>query len=100
MAKAKLPLQPLYIDKHKVVRFRENKVLEALREAAAQRGFTLNDLAVMDLPREDWQQFAQLIGYSLSGYSELSYVTDKAYERAAKAAPKIPRRRASRKASD
>jgi len=33
----------------------------------------------MDFPKEDRQQLAQLIGYSLSGYSELGYVDDDAF---------------------
>lgn len=45
--------------------------------------------------REEQQQFAQLIGYSKSGYSELrSYVTDKAWGRAqALPVPKKPRKK-------
>ncbi len=34
----------------------------------------MNDLAVKDFSDEDRCQFAQLIGYSISGYEELSYV--------------------------
>lgn len=76
------PIQPLYLDRHKVIRFHENKIVSFL---ARDR---LNELAAMNcFSREDWQQLAQLIGYSLSGYGELSYVTDKAYERAAQTYP-------------
>lgn len=45
----------------------------------------MNDLADMDFTNEEWRQFAQLIGYSLSGYSELSYVDDAAYNEAVSA---------------
>ena len=40
--------------------------------------FTLNDLCV-GFTDEDRIQFAQLIGYSLSGFSDLSYVDDQTY---------------------
>lgn len=39
----------------------------------------MNKLAMLDFSKEDRQQFAQLIGYSLDGYGELSYVDDDAY---------------------
>ncbi len=47
----------------------------------------LNRLACMDFSDDDRQQFAQLIGYSLSGYGDLqSYVDDHAYATAAEMA--------------
>jgi hypothetical protein len=39
---------------------------------------------MLPFSNEDRQQFAQLIGYSLGGYSELSYVDDDAYKAAEK----------------
>jgi hypothetical protein len=92
VAKAPLPLQPIFRDKHGALRFRENKMVSALLDWASSRGMSLNEMAVMDFSKEDRQQFAQLIGYSLSGYSELSYVTDKAWERAQQAGKAIKRR--------
>ena len=80
MAKAKHPVQPLVRDKHRVLRFKPNKIVQFLLDAGP---FDMNKLAVMDFPREDREQFAQLIGYSLSGFSELSYVRDSTYERTA-----------------
>ena len=38
----------------------------------------------MNFPKEDWEQLAQLIGYDLSGFSELPYVSDETYETALK----------------
>ena len=46
---------------------------------------SLNELAAMDFPREDRVQLAQLIGYSILGFGELSYVSDEDYERAERA---------------
>lgn len=42
----------------------------------------MNHLAIRDFCRDDAEQFAQLIGYSLSGFSELSYVSDEVYSAA------------------
>jgi hypothetical protein len=92
MAKVQHPLQEIYKDRHGALRFRENKMVSALLDWASSRGMSLNEMALMDFSKEDRQQFAQLIGYSLSGYSELSYVTDKAYERAERAAKAKVRR--------
>jgi hypothetical protein len=76
MRKAKHPLQPLVKDEYGVVRFKPNKIVRYLLDNG---GIDLNWLATIDFSREDREQFAQLIGYSLSGFSELSYVRDKTY---------------------
>ena len=44
--------------------------------------FDMNQLALMDFAPEEREQFAQLIGYSLSGFGELSYVSEEAYSAA------------------
>lgn len=78
------PIQPLEKDSQGTLRFKENKIVSFLLD----KGPTdLNDIAIMNFDDEDRQQFAQLIGYSLDGYGELSsYVSDEAYEAAAKMA--------------
>ena len=43
----------------------------------------MNHLARIGFTDDDRQQFAQLIGYSLSGYGDLSYVDDRTYATAA-----------------
>lgn len=83
--KAKHPTQPLYLDCKGIIRFKSNKIVEAMLELGRQgTKFDLNSLAVMNLPDEDWVQFSQLIGYSLSGFGDLSYVSDKVWKRVAK----------------
>lgn len=77
---AKHPVQPLIKDEHGIVRFKKNDIVRYLLDAGP---FDMNSLAIMPFSQEDHEQFAQLIGYSLSGFSELSYVRDKTYERAA-----------------
>ena len=72
----KHPIQPLEKDKSGVLRFKENAIVRHLLDNG---GIDLNKIACMDFSADDRQQFAQLIGYSLRGYSELSYVDDDAY---------------------
>lgn len=82
------PIQPLAKDEHGVMRFKPNTIVRYL---LGHGGLNLNDLTrVGHFPDEDWEQFAQLIGYSLSGFSELSYVSNKTY-RAAELMSKEPR---------
>lgn len=49
----------------------------------------LNALAMMKFPQEDREQFAQLMGYSICGYHELSYVSDESAAEASLAAKKV-----------
>lgn len=80
MSKAKHPIQPLVKDEQGVVRFKKNAIVRMLLDIGT---IDMNKLGTMDFSNEDRIQFAQLIGYSLSGFSELSYVDDKTYELAA-----------------
>ena len=73
MKAPKHPLQPIIIDKHKVARFKSNRIVEWLLENAQANGFDMNTLAMMDFDKNDRWQFAQLIGYSVSGIGDLSY---------------------------
>jgi hypothetical protein len=72
------PIQPVELDSSKVVRFKQNAIVQHLLDFAGQHGCNMNTLAALSFSREDRQQFAQLIGYSVSGYSELNYVDDDA----------------------
>ena len=75
----KHPIQPIAPDEHGTLRFKANAIVRHLLDHG---GLDMNKLAVIDFTQEDREQFAQLIGYSLSGYSELSYVSDESYETA------------------
>ena len=80
MPTTKHPIQPLSIDDDGVLRFKSNAIVRYLLDNG---GLDMNDLAVVqEFTNEDHEQFAQLIGYSLSGFADLSYVSDKAYESA------------------
>lgn len=82
----KNPIQPLARDSQGVLRFKANALVNALLEHGQETGLGLNELAHKFCGAEhddDRQQLAQLIGYSLRGYSELDYVSDDAYRAAA-----------------
>lgn len=73
------PMQAIIVDENGVHRFSANAICRYLIDKGS---LNLNDIAGREFPPEDRRQFAQLIGYSLSGYSELSYVDDISYETA------------------
>jgi hypothetical protein len=75
--------QPLVV-KDGVVRFQENAIVRYLLDHG---GIDLNRIAMLDFNNADRAQFAQLIGYSLSGYSEFDFVSDELYERAEAKSP-------------
>lgn len=81
----KNPIQPLATDAQGVVRFKANKIVQHLLDTHPT--CDMNALSVLDFTDDDRQQFAQLIGYSLSGYSSLTrYVDDASYYAAANVA--------------
>jgi hypothetical protein len=75
----KHPIQPLS-SVSGVIRFKENAIVKFLLDNGPN---DMNTLARMSFSIEDRVQFAQLIGYSLSGFGELSYVPDADWEAAA-----------------
>lgn len=64
------PVQPVYLDEHGVARYRPNAIVRYLID---QDPMLMNHLARMGFSAEDRAQFAQLIGYSVSGAADLSY---------------------------
>jgi hypothetical protein len=65
-------MQNIYRDTNGIVRFQHNAIVRHLLDAGP---FDLNQLACLGFSDEDHEQFAQLIGYSVSGFGELSYVS-------------------------
>lgn len=53
----------------------------------------LNQLALMPFNRDDWNQFAQLIGYSVSGFGDLSYAKKSTVRNADAKVEKLPAKR-------
>lgn len=70
------PMQPIVLDKSGVVRFRRNAMVRFLLDWATERGMGLSELAMQEFSVSDREQFAQLIGYSVSGFGGLSYVRE------------------------
>lgn len=64
----KFPMQPIYVDGHGVVRFMKNTIVKRLLD---EGGIDLNQIAKWDVTDEERMQFAQLIGYSVSGFGDL-----------------------------
>lgn len=113
MSELKHPMQPVYTDEHGVPRFKDNAIIRFIVDNAAecvhpgapridpdtgrpfhQGRLDLGKLAMMDFPQEDREQFAQLMGYSIGGYHELSYVSDESAAAASKLADELGIRRA------
>lgn len=69
--------RPIYTDGNGTRRFRGNEIVRyLLDEATAGRKCDMTDLAVQVKFKKlfsaaDWQEFYQLIGYSLCGYAEV-----------------------------
>ena len=66
------PMQPTYLDKNGVLRFRRNAVVEMMRKVLRGCNYSLNEIArdvnnpENGITEDDWNQFQQLIGYSVS----------------------------------
>lgn len=89
------PDQPLHRDNHGVIRFKPNAIVRYILDQPG--GLDLNDLSRMGFSQADWDQFAQLIGYSKTGYDELSYVSNAAKDRTEAAARLLRPKQAARK---
>lgn len=65
----KHPIQKTKLDKAKVLRFVQNDVVQLMLALLKERKIGLNELHEIGagISQEDWDQFNQLIGYSVSG---------------------------------
>ncbi len=90
MKKQPYPLQPVVWDGKGVVRFQANPIVRYLLDHG---GLDLNDLTMLSdgegWTKRDWEHFAQLHGYSVSGWGGLSYVKDDTYLAAQEACRKL-----------
>lgn len=90
------PVQPVYLDDHGVARFRPNEIVRWLLDNNGK--IDLNTIAMQNFSRDEHEHFAQLIGYSVSGFGDLSYVSDHVFDKAqAKAEKLIKKRKKGRK---
>jgi hypothetical protein len=70
----KHPMQPIgWDDTRQVIRFKQNAIVRWLLDTN-KNPMALNEIARMPFKQEDRVQLAQLIGYSTSGFGDLSYV--------------------------
>jgi len=74
----KHPIQPVISDDG-TLRFRQNLVVRYLLNTG---GLDLNDIGRQDFPKEDLEQFYQLIGCTLSVFGDMPLVSDEVYEAA------------------
>lgn len=77
------PMQPVALDADGIARFKENKIISYLLEQVrAHEPMFLNRLCAHVLSgmftREDYEQFNQLIGYSVCGFCEFDDDTHRA----------------------
>jgi hypothetical protein len=78
----KHPMQAIERDSDGIARFKANAIVEYLLERVVELGVDMNTLARLDFAREDRAQFAQLIGYSVSGFGDLSYADEETVQAA------------------
>ncbi len=76
-------MQPIEKDRHGVLRFKRNEIVKRLLEFGERHGHDMNHIALGDFTDEDRRQFAQLVGYSVSGYASLPYVRPEDADQAA-----------------
>lgn len=73
-----MPMQPIGLDPSGVARFRRNRIVRYLLDAGP---FNMNDVAMLPgITNAERMQFAQLIGYSVSGAGDLSYFDNETIE--------------------
>ena len=80
-----LPMQPIELVPNGVPRFQENRLVRALQEHGKGKGLGLHELGLIygdDSFRAEWVQLMQLIGYSVSGFGDLSCATADAIDEA------------------
>lgn len=75
------PMQPVIIDNKGIARFKANAIVQFLLDNGPNN---MNRLSILPFSEDDWNQFAQLIGYSVSGFGGLSYASAEQVEAADK----------------
>ena len=84
------PMQPIGWDGRGVIRFKSNAIIEWLFETER---IDLNDIAIRaargQFGEADQMQLAQLLGYSVSGYGDLSYASAESVDAADAEADRI-----------
>jgi len=83
-------MQPVVLAEDGCVRFAENRIVRKLLTVAQETGFGLNEIALAQakgmFSQEEVEQLTQLIGYSVSGFCDLSTSRTASKRRASKSA--------------
>ena len=94
------PMQPI-VWQDNVIRFKENKLVRMLLDHGSKTGMDLNHLASRTYHNsdynDDWNQLAQLIGYSVSGFGDLSYANKRIVNRADRIANRMSKEKKENK---
>lgn len=73
----KHPRQPIGYAEDNIIRFKPNGIIRWMLEQGGQgKKFNLNDIAMQSFSVEDRVQFWQMLGYSVSGFGDLSFVPE------------------------
>ena len=70
----KHPMQPIVWDRHHVLRFKENAIVQHLFQVAP---LAMQDIADMDFDWNDRAQFVQMLGYSVGNAKDLGHLPKK-----------------------
>lgn len=73
-----IPMQPIGYQ-GAVIRFVPNEIVKYILDNG---GIDMNQIAIKEFSQRDQEQFAQLIGYSVSAYGSLDYVSKESQEKA------------------
>lgn len=86
----KQPMQPIVLDEHGTARFQQNAIVRYLIDLTTNLGVCdMNTLGMKQYSSEDRAQFAQLIGYSVSGFGDMSYAPKKIVKKADRKVKKL-----------
>ncbi len=87
----KHPNQPIVLAEDGCIRFQKNEIVRKLLDFATARGYSLNEIAQEFYNSDDYVQLMQLIGYSVSGFGDLSCAPKKLVRKADKIEEKMCR---------
>ena len=88
------PMQPVIMDQHNIIRFQRNQIIQDVAAAAfVGRQLSINQIIVNvaqgEYTKNDWEQFSQLTGWSVSGYNDITYIREKSKNKASAKASKL-----------
>lgn len=68
------PMQPIVLDPDGAPRFQQNAIVRYMLDTLRKHQIAdLDSMMDMNFSNEDWNQFVQLLGYSVCGFGELNF---------------------------